>query len=66
MHLEAAIEQVGRCIWMPRLSNSEMHLQAVIEQVRRCIWRPRLSNSRDTLGVWDQAGLEMHLEAEIK
>jgi hypothetical protein len=31
MHLEAAIEQVWRCIWRPRSCNSEMHLEAVIK-----------------------------------
>jgi L-serine deaminase len=35
MNIEAKIERVwgciGRCIWRPRSSNSEMHLEAVIE-----------------------------------
>ena len=55
MHLEAMIKWVWRCIWRPKLSNSqmhfeaeiklnsEMHLEAVIERVWRSIWRPRSS-----------------------
>jgi hypothetical protein len=31
MHLDAMIEQVWRCIWRPRSSNSEMHLEAMSE-----------------------------------
>jgi hypothetical protein len=31
MQLEAMIELVWRCIWRPRVCNSEMYLKAVIE-----------------------------------
>ena len=65
MDLEAVIERVWRCIWRPRLSNSEMyleaeiklnskmHLEVVIERVWRW-WGPSSCNS------------EMHLKAVIE
>jgi len=36
MHLQAVIERVGGCIWLPQSCNSEMHLAVKIERVGRC------------------------------
>jgi hypothetical protein len=70
MHLEAAIEQVWRCTWRPRLSEFGdpigsheqatllMHLGAAIEQVWRCTWRLPSSVFGDALGGHDRGRLE--------
>jgi hypothetical protein len=60
MHLEAEIEQVWRCIWRPRSSNSKIHLEAEI-----------MLNSEMHLEVviervWRWCNSEMHLEAVIE
>ena len=44
----------------------EMHWEAERELTQRCTWSAASSELRDTLRGWDQASLEMHLQAMIE
>jgi len=55
MHLEAVIERVGRCIWRPRWSNSQLHLEAEIK------W-----NSEMHLEAEIKSNPDMHMETVIE
>jgi hypothetical protein len=54
MHLEAVVEQVWRCIWRLRLSNSDMHLDTKIKKTQTARVNSEISTElSDTLGGHD-------------